>query len=170
MIDIMIIKPGEFYYLLIQNINTRYLYAFPIYDKSKTSIFPILQQFGQKSGDAERGWDNNEVRDWLQNEGVKVSFRHSDYIHHIPILDSTIRTLRMGCNYDVDFMMNEDSFEQLVYMFNNSIHRNTKLTPTEMEMYEALEHSWIRHCKRYNEKIEVEYDLRYEKGTILLVH
>jgi signal peptidase I len=28
-IDIMVIKPGEFYYLLIQNINTRYLYAFP---------------------------------------------------------------------------------------------------------------------------------------------
>jgi hypothetical protein len=66
--------------------------------------------------------------------------------------------------------MNEDSFEKLVYMFDNSINRNTKSTPTELEMYEELERSWIRHCKRYNEKIEEKYDLRYEKGNILLVH
>jgi hypothetical protein len=121
-------------------------------------------------GDAERAWDNNEVRDWLEGEGVKVSFKHSDYLHHVPILDSTIKTLRMGANYDVDFMMDEDAFESLVYMFNNAINRNTKLTPTEMELYPELEHTWIRHCKRHNDKIEREYDLRYDKGNILLVH
>jgi hypothetical protein len=121
-------------------------------------------------GDAERAWDNNEVRDWLESEGVKVSFKHSDYLHHIPILDSTIKTLRMGANYDVDFMMDEDAFESLVYMFNNAINRNTKLTPTEMELYPELEDTWIRHCKRHNDKTEREYDLRYEKGNILLVH
>jgi hypothetical protein len=121
-------------------------------------------------GDAERAWDNNEVKDWRTGEGVKVSFKHSDYLHHIPILDSTIKTLRMGANYDVDFMMDEDAFESLVYMFNNAINRNTKLTPTEMELYPELEHTWIRHCKRHNDKIEREYDLRYDKGNILLVH
>jgi hypothetical protein len=121
-------------------------------------------------GDAERAWDNNEVRDWLEGEGVKVSFKHSDYLHHVPILDSTIKTLRMGANYDVDFMMDEDAFESLVYMFNNAINRNTKITPTEMELYPELEDTWIRHCKRHNDKIERQYDLRYEKGNILLVH
>jgi hypothetical protein len=110
------------------------------------------------------------VRDWLEGEGVKVSFKHSDYLHHIPVLDSTIKTLRTGANYDVDFMMDEDAFESLVYMFNNAIDRNTKITPTEMELYPELECTWIRHGKRHNDKIEREYDLRYEKGNILLVH
>jgi hypothetical protein len=113
---------------------------------------------------------NNEVRDWLEGEGVKVSFKHSDYLHHIPVLDSTIKTLRMGANYDVDFMTDEDAFESSVYMFNNAVNRNTKLTPTEMELYPELEYTWTRHCKRHNDKIGREYDLRYEKGNILLVH
>jgi hypothetical protein len=45
-----------------------------------------------------------------------------------------------------------------------------KCAESPFTLYEELEHSWIRHCKRYNEKIEVEYDLRYQKGNILLVH
>jgi hypothetical protein len=175
-LDIMVIKPSEYYYLLIQNINTRYLWAFPIYDKTKESIFPIIQSFQHNikmrylTGDAERAWDNDEVKDWLKASGVKVDFKHSDYIHHVPILDSTIRTLRMGANYDVEFMMDEDNFEQLIYLFNNSVNRNTKLTPTEMETYEELEWAWIRHCQRHNKRIERNYSWRYEIGNILLVH
>jgi hypothetical protein len=175
-LDIMVIKPSEYYYLLIQNINTRYLWAFPIFDKTKESIFPIIQLFQQNikmkslTGDAERAWDNEEVRDWLKASGVKVDFKHSDYIHHVPILDSTIRTLRMGANYDVEFMMDEDNFERLIYLFNNSVNRNTKLTPTEMETYEELEWAWIRHCQRHNKRIERDYNWRYKIGNILLVH
>jgi hypothetical protein len=211
-IDIMVIKPSEYYYLILQNINTRYVWAFPIYDKTKESVFPILQYFqhylaertrqheratqlgfedgvdpefdipagrgnnpagrGMSSltGDAERAWDNDEVKDWLKASGVKVDFRHSDYIHHVPILDSTIKTLRMGANYDIDVMMDEDNFERLVFLFNNSVNRNTKLTPTEMETYEELEWAWIRHCQRHNKRIERDYYWRYEIGNILLVH
>jgi hypothetical protein len=174
--DIMVIRPEEFYYLIIQNINTRYLYAFPISDRSKETIFPIIQEFHADIGmasilaDGEKAWNNPEVTSWLDEQNIYHDFKRANSFHHIPILDSSIRTLRLGCDYDVDFRADEDKFRSLVYLFNNTINKNTKLTPTEMTVYPELEHSWIRHCARHNREIEQQYDLHYEKGNILLVH
>jgi hypothetical protein len=174
--DIMVIRPDEFYYLIIQNINTRYIYAFPIHSKSKEIIFPIIQEFHADIGmasilaDGEKAWNNPEVKSWLDEQNIYHDFTRANYFHHIPILDSSIRTLRLGCDYDVDFMSDETKFHSLVYLFNNTINKNTKLTPTEMTIYPELEYSWIRHCERHNRAIEQQYDFHYEKGNILLVH
>jgi hypothetical protein len=120
--------------------------------------------------DGEKAWNNPEVKSWLDEQNIYHDFKRANYFHHIPILDSSIRTLRLGCDYDVDFMADEDNFRSLVYLFNNTINKNTKLTPTEMTVYPELEHSWIRHCARHNREIEQQYDLHYEKGNTLLVH
>jgi hypothetical protein len=118
----------------------------------------------------ERGWANAEVIDFLHQFRVRVDFIVGDHVHHIPILDATIRTLRRGCNGDNDFLANRACFSRLVNLYNNSVVKTTKLTPTEMEQYPELEESWIRHCKRINQEIELAYTLNYQRGNILLVH
>jgi hypothetical protein len=76
----------------------------------------------------------------------------------------------MGANHGVEVMIDEDNCERLFFLFNNSVDRNTKFTPTEMETYEELEWAWIRHCQRHNKRIERDYAWRYKMGNIRLVH
>jgi hypothetical protein len=181
--DILVIatRNNRVYYLLFQNINTRFLYAFPIPDKRKETLFSTIQTFYStllENGkpfhsliaDGEKGWTNHEVKNWLREQKIRVDFTQANYIHRIPILDSTMKTLRMGCNYDSEFMADPEQFEGLIHLFNNSINKTTKITPAEMEAYEELEAAWIRHCRRHNAEIERAYSSHYELGNILLVH
>jgi hypothetical protein len=183
-IDIMVVIPPSserVYYLLCQNINTRYIYAQPLPDKSKESIIQCLSHFLTALasmnepvkgfiGDGEKGWANHDVISGLRALGIRVDFIKSNYLHHILILDATIETLRRGCNGDNDFLADFESFSKLIYLFNHSVIKTTQLTPTEMEEYPELEWSWIRHCKRYNDQIQKEYTTNYRRGNILLVH
>jgi hypothetical protein len=168
-------------YLLVQNINTRYLRSFTIDDKTKKTIlralndllFQLMQEqrpLRRLVGDYERGWANADVINFLDRFGVPVDFSVGDHVRHIPILDVTIKTLRRGCNGDNDLLADVNCFGRLVNLYNHSVVRTTKLTPIEMERYPELEEAWIRHCKRINQEIELAYTLNYERGNILLVH
>jgi hypothetical protein len=76
----------------------------------------------------------------------------------------------MGANYDILTLANYEKFAHIVHMFNNTINRNTKLTPTEMAIYPELEWAWIRYCRKHNKKIQQKLPLHYTTGNILLVH
>jgi hypothetical protein len=77
--DILVIATPQshVYYLLFQNINTRFLYAFSIADKRKETLFEAIQTFYStllENGkpfhsliaDGEKGWTNREGKDWLR--------------------------------------------------------------------------------------------------------
>jgi hypothetical protein len=180
-IDIMFIPGYNVAYFLIQNINTRYLRGYLIPSRTKDMlqktfvqlITEIIQEgkpIRRLVGDGEKGWANEDMRNWLLHLRIYPDFRVGNHIRHVPILDATIRTLRRGCNGDNEFLADFNCFTQLIDLYNHSVVKTTRLTPIEMECYPELEESWIRHCKRHNREIELRYELNYKKGNILLVH
>jgi hypothetical protein len=181
-INIIFVPGYNVQYLLVQNINTRYVRAYKLPDRTKAELQKALNHlikeqiihegkpFNRLVGDAEKGWANNDIRKWLREHRIHADFKVGNHIRHIPILDATIKTLRKGCNGDNEFLADVGCFSQLLNLFNHSVVKTTKLTPIEMEVYPELEESWICHCKRHNREVELRYSLNYKKGNILLVH
>jgi hypothetical protein len=166
-------------YLFIININTRYLYAFPVQDKSANTIYTILQDFipehevASIRGDGEPAFRSTILRDLYQQYGVKTSFNGSSQIYHVKLIDAVIRLIRDGFGKNIREMQDIVKMSQMVDYINNSVNRSTKVTPAEMEAYPELENVWIRHCQAINDEVkEMQKSnglLDYQYDDILLV-
>jgi hypothetical protein len=182
-IDIFFAKFGsqEQDYLFIQNINTRFLYVYPVNGKSETALYAVLARFIDQvkpnviKGDGEVTFaKDRNVINLFKNKHVETDFNSSKFIYHVKILDSTMKTIRDGFGINVKAMLSNASMQKMVNYYNNTINRNTKVTPCEMEFYPELETMWINKCQLHNHRIKLQQQsegiLSYQKGNILMIH
>jgi hypothetical protein len=130
--------------------------VFPLRNKDSNSVINVLNELLQQTDinsiteDGKRAFISNEVQSFCNRNGIKTYFVKADFLHHIRIVDSIIKILRDIFNGDIYKMLNNDEMKKAVYYLNNSINRNTKLTPTEIKGYHPLEDIWIRRSKEHN--------------------
>jgi hypothetical protein len=167
-------------YLVIVNINTRFLIVYPIKNKSGEALKLIFEQFINEfkpvmlRGDGESAWFRGQLlQDLFKRKNIQTSFNPSKYIYHVKIIDSAIKTLRDIFKNNVHMMRDENLMQQAVEIMNNTINRNTKVTPVEMMMYPDLEYRWIRYCTQYNSKIKRKQQQKglwnYQPNDILMI-
>jgi hypothetical protein len=176
--DIFAVGSQKFYLFLI-NINTRFLYAFPIRNKREDSIYNELVDFIPEHqvtsirGDGEASFNSKTLQSLYKHFNVKTSFNGSSQIYHVKFVDAVIRTIRDGFGQNIDSMLNNTEMQHMVDYLNNSVNRSTKLTPAEMEYYPELENAWIRRCQAINEQVvrrqQLEGLWNYQYGDIILV-
>jgi hypothetical protein len=181
-IDLFFAKLGaqQQIYLFLQNMNTRYLYVIPIRDKSWIELKKAFEQFitsihpNEFHGDGESAWNSRQAYLFFEANHISTNFNSSKYIYHVKILDATMKTIRDGFGANGKLMLKNENMQQMVYFYNNTINRNTKVTPTEMETYPELERMWITHCTNFNQEQKIKQAqaglTSYKSGNILLIH
>jgi hypothetical protein len=164
-------------YLFLININTRYLYVFPIAGKTLVEVYRVLSNFIQNheikaiTTDREAAWFTGKILlKFFDDNNIKVFYASPKYTMSLKIVDRAIKTIRdSGANVQKPEIM-----QQIVYYYNNSIHRTIGMTPSQMQANPELEKQWIRKCIRENDIIKQRqynaglYD--YQPGNILYMY
>jgi hypothetical protein len=168
------------YYLFIQNINTRFLHVYPANGKSVLNLSPIFEQFIREEhpyeirADGEAAFNAEKMNQLFDRHKVKTNFNSSPYLYHVKIIDSTMKTVRDGFGENYRLMLNNENMQQMVYFYNNTPNRNTKISPVEMETYPELEQKWITHCTLINQEQKMKQNqaklLSYKPGNVVIIH
>ena len=195
-IDIMFVQHPQFQkrylkqYLVCINVNTRYLFMFPIQDKTEKSIIKALKQLLSQTKvtyikcDGERGFNSKAITDFFKTNNIKTFISDSKYTYKLKIVDRVIRTIRDAMGLDPYWLANENLMSQLVNYYNNTKHVSLKLrdptfnkkwnyyTPAEMQNNIDLEWSYIRKMDRKYLKVinEINKYCDYKPGNVLLIH
>ena len=183
--DIMFTKRRA--YLILININTRYLFMEPISNKSEQEITRVLKTIlanGTKidyiKGDAEKGFVALQKNPDFKN--IHMTFDPNPYTYHNKIVDSVIRTLRNAAGYDPNILENKDLVKQLVDYYNKTPHNGLLVnkeedrhyTPLEMQNNVDLEWEYIRSKDRQLADIVRQQKLQgltnYQIGNIILMY
>ena len=147
-------------YLIAININTRYLYAILVQNKSAQEtrraleylVSEELNRFGHtiKSirGDGDKGFEN--VQRYFPD--ISFYFSSSKFTYHNKIVDAAIRTLRNAMNDDEMWNgQHDDKVQQLVYYYNFTTHRMIKMKP--IDMHNDIEAEW-KYIRQKTEELE----------------
>ena len=171
-------------YLVMINVNTRYLIVTPIASKSAQSIIPPLTQSRDKlimtfnypintiKSDGEKSFPS--AIQSVFGDSVKHIIDTSPYTYHNKTVDAAIRTLRnaLGENNQV-LISNPDIMEQLVWHYNNNkVHKFTQITPTEFMNNPDAEYIYISMMQTELNKIKSRERLqpRPQPGSIVMAH
>ena len=195
-IDIMFVQHPQFqkrylkHYLVCVNVNTRYLFMFPIKDRSEKSIISALKQLLEKTKvsyikcDGEKGFNSKSTNEFFKRNNIKTFISDSKFTYKLKIVDRVIRTIRDAMGLDPYWLANEKLMNQLVDYYNNTKHMSLKLrdptfnkkwnyyTPAEMMNNIDLEWAYIRKMDRKYLKVceEINKCCDYEPGNVLLIH
>ena len=170
-------------YLIAININTRYLYAILVQNKSaqetRLALDHLIREehdrFGHpvKSirGDGDKGFEMVQA----YYPGINFYFSSSKYTYHNKIVDAAIRTLRNGMNNDDMWDgKHDDLVQQLVYFYNFTTHRGTKMKP--IDMHNDLDAEW-RYIRQKTEELndvkarqQANRFFNYKPKDVLKVH
>ncbi len=144
-------------YLFFINVNTRYLYAFPVHSKSNYDTARTFNVFLN----AERDQFNHPVKH-IRADGDRgfIALKHqfpavefylqgSPFTFHNKQVDAVMRTLRDALGPGSDDLWNgspehDRVIQQLIYQYNNTWHRSIRCTPMEMHTDEDAEWKYIR--------------------------
>ena len=128
-------------YLFCININTRYLYVFPVQNKSAQETRIAIQTLIEKEktnfnhpvknirGDGDKGFE--KLTEMFKDINFYLS--GSKFTYHNKIIDAVMRTLRNALNNDSLWdAQHDDIIQQLVYYYNFTYHRIIKMKPIDM--------------------------------------
>jgi len=179
--DIMDARPQL--YLVMININTRYLIVQPIKSKSTESVASELELMKMSQdrisypinvikSDGEASFPS-AITKVFGSEIVHI-VDTSPYTYHNKTVDAVIRTLRnaLGENNQV-LISNPIIMQQLVYHYNyNKEHKFTRITPAEFHGNIDAEYGYIEMMKHELKKINSRELLqpKLTPGTIVMVH
>jgi hypothetical protein len=132
-IDVHAFKKLHRLYLILINMNTRYLYIYPLKKKDSDNVAQTLFLFIREVerpvnsiiADGERAFISKEVLDKLHGEGIEANFIKADYLNHIRMFDNVIKTLRNIFIGDVVRMLDNKEMQKASKYLNNSINRST---------------------------------------------
>jgi hypothetical protein len=155
------------FFLIIININTKFMWAFPVKSKSEDDVVPTLMQWfentkgvHQITSDDESALSTERVRKWAEKNDVYIrNLKATKHHKTLSVVDRAIRTLRdMNINDDSksdrakrDFT--RDEMKSLVDAYNNSPHSSLDgQTPAEVQKDPHAEKMFII------KKVGEEYD------------
>ena len=174
---------NEIRYLIAININTRYLYAILVQNKSAQETRRALEYLVSEEndrfnhpvvsvrGDGDKGFEN--VRRYFPQINFYLS--SSKYTYHNKIVDAAIRTLRNAMNDDEMWNgQHDDLVQQLVYYYNFTTHRTIKMKPIDMHNDIDAEWKYIRQKTEELDEVKERQTrkqfFRYKPNDTLKLH
>ena len=143
------------YFLIIININSRKLYAYPMNDKNTDSVHQALEDFVSKVKDVESmtsDQDHSYITDSMTNFFLSHHIDHQTTLandhNRLGIINRAIKTLR-DINNERDFT--NQTMKKALNAYNNSIHSSTNKEPNEFTEVDE---------ERYIENKTIETDLK----------
>ena len=151
----------KFWYIFI-NVNTRYAVAYPIYRKEKEDAFDRLKQFlsehkcSSLTSDKESSFISEKFTEHLTKNHISQYIVLDNNHTSLAILDSFIRHLRdMNITNEKSHYQSHHSkyrnfsthrMNELLQIYNNTIHSSTNMKPKDMENDEKKERQYIAYC------------------------
>ena len=170
-------------YLFCLNINTRYLYVIPVNNKSAQETRRAIETLIGKENDNFNHPVNNIRGDGDKGfEAIKTMFPHinfyftsSKFTYHNKLIDAAMRTLRNALNNDSLWDgHHDDIIQQLVYYYNFTKHRVTKMSPIDMHTDIDKEWEYIRQkTEELNDAKLKQYQhglFNYKPGDRIRIH
>ena len=170
-------------YLFCLNINTRYLYAIPVNNKSAQETRKAIEILINKErenfnhpvnnirGDGDKGFE--QLKNYFPH--INFYFTSSKFTYHNKLIDAVMRTLRNALNDDSLWDGKHDEIiQQLVYYYNFTTHRAIGMRPKDLHWNIEKEWEYIR--KKTEELNDVklkqyQYGLfNYKPGDRLRIH
>ena len=169
------------YWEIFININTRFMEAYPLNDKTKASINTVLRQFVNKyhprkiTSDEEAGLVCPENTDFLKNNKCGLYIIQEKNHSSLSLIDRAIRTLRdmnrptgnKDSSDDEFKFIDSNKMTQFLRTYNNTIHASTGHTPSEMMRNSNLENDYIEKCIEGKLRQEEIQDFRIKVGSLV---
>ena len=149
------------YWLMFLNVNTRFAVAYPLNAKDtldvRTALILFLRAFKCKSltSDKEMAFVSNDVVQLLTNRGISQYIVPDQNHTTLSLMDSFIRHLRdrnttneksQHQSHHVKYRnFSWKRMNQLLTVYNNTVHSTTGLKPIDMQNDIRLERQWIAY-------------------------
>ena len=153
-------KASPRYFLIIININSRKLYAYPMNNKNSTTVLKALNQFINEvsnvkaiTSDQDAAYLKSDVVKFMIDHKIDFQTTFTNDHNRLGIINRAIKTLR-DINNERDFTT--QSMKKALNAYNNSIHSSTgkepnDFTPTDEEHYiQSKIHETDEKANKYN--------------------
>jgi transposase len=146
-------------YLIIININTKFLVVYPLLNKSGREILKCLKYFVKNvkfkinniRGDAESGFLTPQLKQFFKDENINYYFTNKQHTNRNRIVDRVIRTLRdmfdniFGVEAKEE-IINFETMSEMVNKYNLSPHHafDYMFSPAEVQTHPEVEAVFIR--------------------------
>ena len=167
------------YYLILLNVNTRFLIVEFSKFKDVTNTIRILTEILKKyridmlKFDGERAFNADnvpEIQKFFITNGIKYHRDASPFTYHNKSIDAAIKTIRNLFGPNSDHLLKQpELMREMVFYYNNTYHRSTKMTPSEMMADISEEWTFIRKMDRKAYEIKSKMTI-YPNGTIVMVY
>ena len=133
--DTFIQRKGP-HYLVFININTRKAYAYPMKNKGTGEVVEALKRFFNEvknvkvlRSDQDSAYLSNKTLEYLRSKGVRYLTTEDENHNVLGIINRFMRTIRDLNGHGV---INEEKMNDLLDIYNNSIHTSTGVKPNKM--------------------------------------
>ena len=123
------------YFLILININSRKLYAYPMNNKNSSSVLSALESFINEvkdvssiTSDQDSSYLSPEITTFMIDHHIDHQTTFTNDHNRLGIINRAIKTLR-DINQERDFTT--ESMDRALYAYNNSIHSSTGKEPNE---------------------------------------
>jgi len=147
------------YFLIIININSRKLYAYPMKTKNSDDVFKALVDFLDEvkdvqsiTSDQDRAYLTQDITNYFLRNNIDHQTTLENDHNRLGIINRAIKTLR-DLNQDRDFTI--DSMKKCLHAYNNSIHSSTHMKPNQFDSSDEIEYidkmDKVTEAKKSNE-------------------
>ena len=143
------------YYLIIININSRKLYAYPMKTKNASSVLEALKTFINEvktiysiTSDQDAAYLDSKITKFMTDNHIDHQTTFTNDHNRLGIINRAIKTLR-DINDERDFT--NQSMKRALNAYNNSIHSSTGKEPNDFNEEDE---------ERYIENKKLETDLK----------
>ena len=123
------------YFLILININSRKLYAYPMTNKNASSVLQALKQFIKEvkeihsiTSDQDAAYLNPSITQFMIDNHIDHQTTFTNDHNRLGIINRAIKTLR-DINNERDFT--NQSMKRALNAYNNSIHSSTNKEPND---------------------------------------
>jgi hypothetical protein len=153
---------SNFYYLLVININTKYLHVFPSFSKDEKTVIASVSELLENNtliksvgGDYDAAFVNG-VEVFLSQNNIKYFFSPYKHTNRNRVVDRVIRTIRnlffnLGTKVS---LFHVELMQKIVHFYNNCIHRSlfNRFTPNQARNNYIIERTFIQEKNKQLEK------------------
>jgi hypothetical protein len=175
-------------YLILININTKYLIIRALDTKSENEIMKELVnilnsgiKINNIRGDSEKAFISYNIKNFLKNNHINYYFTSNQHTNRNRVVDRVIRTIRDMFDNIVGIqgnkaLLDKNNLQLLVGKYNNTPHSafDFKFTPVEVQNNPDVETVFIRDkLLKLDDRLGKQEDagyFNYKPGDILLVY
>lgn len=171
------------YWQIFINVNSRFVEAYPMPNKTKESINTVLRLFVNRyhprkiTSDEEAGLVANINVNYLKDNRCGLYIIQEKNHSALSLIDRFIRTLRdmnkpadntTDCSTDDEFTyIDRNKMTNLLTLYNNTIHSSTGHTPLDIQQNHRLEEEYIDKCLNEKQRQQEIQDFKLTEGSLV---